>query len=88
MIYDLTSVEVLLERLKLPVKTLSCKSVWGNTPLVLCGECRTSNIRSGNTQFDLNSFPVGRQQHTSSNQKPVEVDLSLFTGKIVLVLLV
>lgn len=66
---------LLLERVKLPDKTLLCEP--GNIPLVLCEQDRTGNIRSGNTQCDLNSFPVGRWQHTLSNQKPVEVDLSL-----------
>lgn len=58
-----------------------------NTPLFR-GQGRTSNIRSGNTQFHLNSFPVERQQHTLSNEKPVEVDLSLSTEKRLLVQLV
>lgn len=84
MICDLTSVEVLLERIKLPVKTLPGKSAYGNTPLVLCGQGRTSNMRSGNARFDLIHFLL-EDDSILSNQNPVEVDLSLSTEKRLLV---
>lgn len=78
-IHDIASVKVIVERIKLPVKILPCKSVYENIPLVLCGQAKTNSVRSCNTQFHLNSFSLGKQQHTLGSQKAEEMILSLST---------